>query len=178
MSSRGPLHPQIQHRWAAYMYCRGTGTSGIAHTVAQAFHEQNRLGAAIFLREGVLGATADLIMSTIVSQLAGYDTQLQSRIAAKIKCDPSLASADIRRQFCALVVDTTNAAADMGSRLMMIGPVLIIIDGLNKIHEEEQHNLLAVFCRLFYQTSPQLSHPLHVAAARYGHDNVTSACIL
>ncbi|PPQ69361.1 hypothetical protein CVT25_004753, partial [Psilocybe cyanescens] len=102
-----------------------SGKSTIAHTIAKIFHEQSRLGAAIFLHDQVADANSKRISSSIVHQLAGYDTSLHSRIAAKIKADQSLTWADARRQFRALVVETTYEA---DSKLLMIGPVLIVID--------------------------------------------------
>ncbi|PPQ72263.1 hypothetical protein CVT25_000213, partial [Psilocybe cyanescens] len=106
-----------------------SGKSTIAHTISKMFHEQSRLGAAIFLHDQVADANSKRISSSIVHQLAGYDTSLHSRIAAKIKADQSLTWADARRQFHALVVETTYEA---DSKLLMIGPVLIVIDGLDR----------------------------------------------
>ena len=107
---------------------QGCGKSSIAHSVAQAFHLQNRLGAAIFIdnrtKEEI--TESQILSTTIASQLATYDRNICEAIAAKIKADASLAKADVDRQFRDLIVSATKG-------LVLIGPICIIIDGLEKI---------------------------------------------
>ena len=114
------------------------GKSSIAHSVAEAFHLQKRLGAAIFLddrAEGKIIGSKNL-STTIASQLADYDENIRVAIAAKIKDDPSLAEGDIARQFPDLIVSATEGLA-------LIGPICIIIDGLEGIiNPVEQLRLL------------------------------------
>ena len=114
------------------------GKSSIAHSVAEAFHLQNRLGAAIFLDSRTEGKNigSQILSTTIASQLASYDPHIGAAIAAKIKEDASLADADIARQFPHLLVSATKG-------LSLIGPICIIIDGLQKIgNHAEQLRLL------------------------------------
>ena len=104
------------------------GKSSIAHSVAEVFHLQNRLGAAIFLDSRTEGKSigSQILSTTIASQLASYDPRIGAAIAAKIKEDASLSDADIARQFPHLIVSATEG-------LSLIGPICIIIDGLQKI---------------------------------------------
>ena len=125
----------------------GCGKSSIAHGVAEAFHQQNRLGAAIFLdertEEQVIGS--QILSTTIASQLAFYDPSIGAAIAAKIKADVSLAKADIERQFPDLIVSATNG-------LSLIGPICIIIDGLeNIVNSDEQFRLSTAISDYFKQ---------------------------
>ena len=122
----------------------GCGKSSIAHSVAQAFHLQNRLGAAIFLDERTKEITESQILSTtIASQLAAYDQNIREAIAAKIKADASLARADVERQFRDLIVSATKGLA-------LIGPICIVIDGLEKIgNSAEQLRLLTAIADYF-----------------------------
>ena len=113
------------------------GKSSIAHSVAEAFHLQDRLGAAIFLddrSEGKIIGSQNL-STTIASQLADYNENIRVAMAAKIKVDPSLAEGDVARQFPDLIISATEGLA-------LIGPICIIIDGLENINPTEQLRLL------------------------------------
>ena len=104
------------------------GKSSIAHSVAEAFDLQDRLGAAIFLDDRAEGKIirSHNLSTTIASQLASYDKKIRAAIAAKIEINDSLAEADIARQFPDLIVSATEGLA-------LIGPICIIIDGLENI---------------------------------------------
>ena len=122
------------------------GKSSIAHSVAEIFHLQSRLGAAIFLdsrTEGKIGA--QVLSATIAHQLAFYDKRIGAVIASKIKEDATLADADIKRQFTHLIVSVSE-----GLPLIQVGPICIIIDGLQKIkNHAEQRRLLATIGDVF-----------------------------
>jgi NACHT domain len=130
---------------------KGCGKSSIAHSVAQAFHLQNRLGAAIFLDERTEGKVigSQILSITIASQLAAYDQNIREAIAAKIKADASLATeADVERQFRDLIVSATKGLA-------LIGPICIIIDGLQKIvNSADQFRLLTAIADHFKKLPP------------------------
>ena len=121
------------------------GKSSIAHSVAEAFHLQDRLGVAIFLddrAEGKIIGSKNL-STTIASQLADYDEYIRVAMAAKIKVDASLAESDIARQFPRLVVSATEGLA-------LIGPICIIIDGLeNIVNSTERLRLLTAIADHF-----------------------------
>ncbi|KAF4612891.1 hypothetical protein D9613_011113 [Agrocybe pediades] len=57
----------------------GCGKSTLAHTISQAFHEQKRLAASLFL-QGHSGPTANsqTVSSSIIHQLAGYNTGIKA----------------------------------------------------------------------------------------------------
>lgn len=115
---------------------QGSGKSAIAHTIAQAFHHQKRLGASVFLHKHLEGADSRRVSSSIAFQLAGYDSTVRARMADLLKADQSLAWADIGRQLPDLIVEATR-------NLIMIGPVLIVIDGLHdSLSLSEQHRLM------------------------------------
>ena len=109
------------------------GKSSIAHSVAEVFHLQERLGAAIFLdsRTGRKIIGSQILSTTIASQLATFNPHIGAAIAAKIKKDASLADADISRQFPHLIVSATKG-------LSIFGPICIIIDGLQKIGDHAE----------------------------------------
>ena len=124
----------------------GCGKSSIAHSVAQAFHLQNRLAVAIFLDERTEGKVigSQILSITIASQLAAYDQNIREAIAAKIEADASLATeADVERQFRDLIVSATRGLA-------LIGPICIVIDGLQKVvNPAEQLQLLTAIADHF-----------------------------
>ena len=115
------------------------GKSSIAHSVAEAFDLQDRLGAAIFLDDRAEGKIigSQILSTTIASQLASYDKKIGAAIAAKIEINHSLAEADIARQFPDLIVSATEGLA-------LIGPICIILDGLeNIVNPTERLQLLS-----------------------------------
>ena len=123
------------------------GKSSIAHSVAEAFDLQGRLGAAIFLddrAEGKIIRSRNL-STTIASQLAFYDKKIRATIAAKIEINDSLAEADIARQFPDLIVSATEGLA-------LVGPICIIVDGLeNIVNSTERLQFLTAIADHFYK---------------------------
>ncbi|KAF4612890.1 hypothetical protein D9613_011112 [Agrocybe pediades] len=119
----------------------GCGKSTMAHTIAQAFHEQHRLGASVFLQGDTAGANSQSVSSSIIFQLAGYNSAIKARVAERLKSDPSLASADVGQQFPRLLVETMNEGVASGdTALAMVGPTLIVIDGIHEIHDPREQN--------------------------------------
>ncbi|PPQ76078.1 hypothetical protein CVT26_004599 [Gymnopilus dilepis] len=117
----------------------GSGKSSIAHTVARTFHQVKRLGAAVFTHDCTdQRVDAQAITSTIAFQLANYDDTIRHRMAKLIETNTHLLSADVSRQFHDLIVASVWD-------LTMIGPVIIIVDGLSD--PAEQNKLLAVLTR-------------------------------
>ena len=123
----------------------GCGKSSIAHSVAEAFYLQDRLGAAIFLDDRTKGKIigSQNLSTTIASHLADYDENIRAAIAAKIKVNPSVADGDIARQFPDLIVSATKGLA-------LVGPICIIIDGLeNIVNSTERLRLLTAIADHF-----------------------------
>lgn len=95
----------------------------------------------MFLRNETAGANSQTVSSSIIFQLAGYNPTIKARIAEKLKSDPSLASADIGQQFPRLLVDTMNVGVGKGdTTLAMVGPTLIVIDGIHEISDRREQN--------------------------------------
>ncbi|KAF9548859.1 hypothetical protein CPC08DRAFT_342949 [Agrocybe pediades] len=135
----------------------GCGKSTIAHTIAQTFHEQKRLAASLFL-QGLSGpaVNSQTVSSSIIHQIAGYNTDIKARIAETLKSDPSLADADIGQQFRHLLVGSINSrGSEEEPPLAMIGPALIVLDGLHEISaEQEQDWILKAIADYFVQLPP------------------------
>ena len=90
-------------------------------------------------------------------------------MAAKIKADASLAEADIARQFPDLIVAAIK-------ELSLVGPICIIIDGLQKVvNPAEQFRLLAALA----DHSPSLpSNFCFLLTARHGRASEDIARLL
>ncbi|KAF9564058.1 hypothetical protein CPC08DRAFT_816217 [Agrocybe pediades] len=135
----------------------GCGKSTIAHTISQAFHEQKRLGASLFL-QGHSGPTVNsqTVSSSIIHQVAGYNASIKARITDVLKSDPSLATADIGQQFRYLLVGAISSGATKDeAALAMIRPTLIVLDGLHEISDQrEQNRILTAMADYFVQLPP------------------------
>ncbi|KDR65791.1 hypothetical protein GALMADRAFT_162374 [Galerina marginata CBS 339.88] len=125
------------------------GKSAIAHTIAHAFHQQGRLGAAVFLDNRCVDrkVNSQTIASTVAFQLASYDPRIKERMAEKLSSSNLLASADTERQFPELII---SAVED----LAMVGPTVIIIDGLPD--PVEQRRLLTTIIKSAAKLPPNL----------------------
>ena len=138
------------------------GKSSIAHSVAEAFCLQDRLGAAIFLDDRVEGQIigSQNLSTTIASQLADYDENIRVAMASRIKVDASLAEGDTTRQFLGLIISATEGLA-------LIGPICIIIDGLENIviNPTERLRLLTAISDHFNKLPPNFRL---VLTARHG----------
>ncbi|KAF9540944.1 hypothetical protein CPC08DRAFT_614210, partial [Agrocybe pediades] len=136
----------------------GCGKSTVAHTIAAAFHEQKRLAASLFLQGHPGPVNSQTVSSSIIHQLAGYNPAIKARIAEALKSDPSLTTADIGRQFRHLLVGVINSGVTKDDdALAMIGPTLIILDGLHEIPEKgEQDRILTAIAEYFLKLPPNI----------------------
>jgi hypothetical protein len=118
------------------------GKSAVSHTIAQRMHEEGRLGSAIFLARNVEGRnSAKKIFSTMARDLAAFDDKIKEGISQAIDKNPSLPTAALERQFQGLIVGPTH-------NLTIIGPVLLILDGLDECQNvQERHRLLQILVR-------------------------------
>ncbi|KAF9552231.1 hypothetical protein CPC08DRAFT_296570 [Agrocybe pediades] len=134
----------------------GCGKSTVAHTIAEAFHEHKRLGASLFLRGHSGPVNSQTVSSSIIHQLAQYNTVIKARIAEALKSDPSLTDADIGQQFRHLLVGVINTGApNDDAALAMIGPILIVLDNLHEISEKgEQERILTAIAEDFLKLPP------------------------
>jgi hypothetical protein len=148
------------------------GKSTVSHTIAQRLREEGRLGSAIFLARNVEGRNnAQAIFSTMACDLASFDEKIKEGISQAIDRDPSLPTAALGRQFQGLIVGPTR-------NLTIIGPVLLIIDGLDACQDvQERRRLLQILVeetdnlptnlRILITARPELD----IEDAFRGHDN-------
>ena len=123
------------------------GKSSVANRIAQSMSEQGRLGSAIFLARDVEARNhSRTIFSTIAYDLAAFDGKIEEAIAGAIRRQPSLATADIERQFYELVVAPIRD-------LTVIGPVLLLIDGVDELRDMKDR---LRFLRVLFEQSVHL----------------------
>ena len=135
-TSAGRDHVQRIYLLVGRPHC---GKSSVSHTIAQMLRGERRLGSAIFLARDVDGRNSSrTIFSTIAYDLAAFHPKIAEGISRVIREDPSVPTAAIERQFKELIVGPTQD-------LTIIGPVLIIIDGLDECKDtEDRRHLLHV----------------------------------
>jgi NACHT domain len=132
----GHVHPERIYLLLGRPRC---GKSAVSHTIAQRLREERRLGSAIFLARSVEGRnSAEAIFSTMASDLAAFDKKIKEGISQAIDQDPGLPTASLERQFQGLIVGPTR-------NLTIIGPVLLILDGLDECQDvQERRRLLQI----------------------------------
>ncbi|TFK60929.1 hypothetical protein BDN72DRAFT_490934 [Pluteus cervinus] len=105
----------------------------IAHKLCERFHNQRRLGSAIFFPESTRTGSTELscqcLVSTIARDLAALHPAFAESIAEALASSPRLAHSsdvdDFDRQFEDLLVHPLQSLA-------VVGPVLIVIDCLDR----------------------------------------------
>jgi hypothetical protein len=138
-TSTSHLHPERIYLLLGRPRC---GKSAVSHTIAQRLREEERLGSAIFLVRNVEGRnSAQAVFSTMASDLAAFDEKIKEGISQAINKDPGLPTASLERQFQGLIVGPTR-------NLTVIGPVLLILDGLDECQDvQERRRLLQILVR-------------------------------
>ncbi|TFK59914.1 hypothetical protein BDN72DRAFT_905422 [Pluteus cervinus] len=105
----------------------------IAHKLCERFHGQERLGSAVFFPEatGDTELSCECLISTIARELAALHPTFAESIADVLAKSPSLAlsSTHLNRQFEDLLIHPLQS-------LTMIGPVLIVLDGLDRCSDQ------------------------------------------
>ncbi|TFK60292.1 hypothetical protein BDN72DRAFT_535583 [Pluteus cervinus] len=148
--------------------------SVIAQKLCERFDSQDRLGSAVFF-PGTTGNTelsCKCLVSTIARELAALDPTFSQSIAGVLARLPSLAvsGTDLGRQFEDLVIQPLQS-------LPVIGPVLIVIDGLDRCSDHLKFvetltapHILGIIprnVRFLLAVSPQ-SQPLYQLICRAG----------
>jgi len=120
----------------------GCGKSAIANTIAQTFSQQKRLAASVFLN-GHREVNSRTISSSIMYQIAHYDPKFMTSMADKLKSNVALTYADIGQQFGELLVEPVrlHSTSHMAA-LTMVGPTLIILDGLHEVLDRHEQFLI------------------------------------
>ncbi|KAF8347610.1 hypothetical protein F5887DRAFT_956637 [Amanita rubescens] len=102
----------------------GCGKTRIANSTAFVY-DGGHLGASVFLDRGITEhRNPTKVFSSIARELAAFDNQLKLRISKAISLKPCLGIAVPERQFQGLIIEPL-------SDLTIIGPILVIIDGLD-----------------------------------------------
>jgi tetratricopeptide (TPR) repeat protein len=105
----------------------GSGKSTVAHTFAQQCHEKGLLASSFFFDREIHGCNGpQKIFNTIARDLAGLNPALAEDIAAVLDQDCSIASANLTRQFQALILEPAH-------RHSFTAPVVIVVDALDEI---------------------------------------------
>jgi hypothetical protein len=104
----------------------GSGKSTIAHTFAQQSHAKGLLASSFFFDREIPGLNGpQKIFSTIARDLAGLNAALAEDIATVLEQERSIVSANLTRQFQALILEPSL-------RHPFAAPVVIIIDALDE----------------------------------------------
>jgi hypothetical protein len=120
----------------------GSGKSAIAHTIAQLFDQQKRLGSSYcFDRADQVNRRPSNLLSTIALNLADLDHQWKSSLSHVVKGNRSLRTTlSAAEQFRKFILEPANA-------LTTVGPIVIVIDALDESAEESSRrdllNILA-----------------------------------
>jgi hypothetical protein len=142
------------------------GKSSVAHTIAQTFREEGRLGSAIFLDQEVEDRNnSRKIFTTMAYDLAMFDSKIKEAISSAIGTDRGRLSADIKRQFRELIVDPIR-------HLTVIGPVLILIDGVDNLPDAMDR---LRFLHVLLQESIQLPPNFRIIITARSTDEVEAA---
>lgn len=123
----------------------GTGKSAIAHTIADIFRKQNRLGS-IFCFNRSYKDRCNLLFSTISRGLADSDVLWRKRLVEVIQDTAIRTSMDPVTQFDELIDKPSKHVAT-------VGPVVIVIDALDESGDREAR---ATILELLFQRCSEL----------------------
>ena len=117
----------------------GTGKSSIAHTIADQFKKDKRLGSCFcFGRSRLAERRHEKVFSTIARDLAQCDTSLSNQLAAIVHGDAALKNTtDTLQQWKELI---TKPAKTLSEAIM--GPIVIIIDALDESGDTDSRRVL------------------------------------
>ena len=105
----------------------GSGKSAIAHTIANLFYGQKRLGSSYcFARADQANRRPDNLLSTIALDIADVDGHWKKSLADIVKGDRSLRTTiSVTEQFKKFILEPAMA-------LTTVGPILVVIDALDE----------------------------------------------
>ncbi|KAJ3563564.1 hypothetical protein NP233_g8863 [Leucocoprinus birnbaumii] len=115
----------------------GVGKSAVAQTVAEEFKEKGLLGAVFFFSRPNNRSDPNVVIPTLVYQLALRIPEYQQIIVQKIILDPVIFERNRQTQFQQLIVDpflALNAGKQSGVSQQ---PLLIVLDGLDECSDRE-----------------------------------------
>ena len=105
----------------------GSGKSAIAHTIANLFYKQKRLGSSYcFARADQANRRPNNLLSTIALDIADVDQHWKISLDNIVKGDRSLrTTGSVTEQFKKFIVEPAKA-------LTTVGPILVVIDALDE----------------------------------------------
>ena len=116
----------------------GSGKSAVAHSIANLFYGQQRLGSSYcFDRADQANRRPDNLLSTIALDIANIDQHWKTSLDNIVKEDRSLRTTNsVTQQFEQFILEPAKA-------LTTVGPILVVIDALDESAEgQSRTNLL------------------------------------
>lgn len=123
----------------------GSGKSTIAHTVAGCFDKLKRLGASFcFDHAHQAERRLDIVFSTIGRDLADFDIEIKKSLKHAVQLRMQRRTTHLQKQFENFILKPVEFLKET------IGPILIMIDGLNESGDpESREELLYVLASRF-----------------------------
>jgi hypothetical protein len=115
----------------------GYGKSAIASSIAKYFDEKKRLGSSFFFNRNDSDRNrVDNVFTTIARDIADLILEIKKTLWSTIKDSRSLRKTkDVREQFVRFILDPAG-------NLMTIGPIVIVIDGLDECGDQTSRKQL------------------------------------
>ena len=132
----------------------GSGKSTIAHTVAGSFDKLKRLGASFcFDHARQAERRLDFVFSTIARDLAEFDPEIKKILKQAVQLRKDCKSTHLHMQFENFILKPVDALEQT------IGPILIMIDGLDESGDQESREVLL---KVLASGIPKLPSHVHV----------------
>ncbi|KAF7967979.1 hypothetical protein HWV62_32411 [Athelia sp. TMB] len=127
----------------------GSGKTAVSNAVARSLSEAGLLASCFFFdRADASRNTPRLLFSTMARGIANIHPSIAADISASLEKDPSLASADISRQFEAFIAGPL-------SRHPTNGQIVVVVDALDEaVSDHAGANLLAILRDGFAKLPP------------------------
>ncbi|KAF9000085.1 hypothetical protein BDQ17DRAFT_689668 [Cyathus striatus] len=114
------------------------GKTAISHTVASFFHKHGHLGATIFFDSE--HSSCRNFFTSIIRELISYDPAIHDKVMMGLKENPKFLNGHPNAQFDFL-------DSEVFKSLTIIGPMIIIVDGLDKCIDRKTWNLLKLLLK-------------------------------
>ncbi|THH21025.1 hypothetical protein EUX98_g8470 [Antrodiella citrinella] len=109
----------------------GCGKSTVATSLANFFRHQRRLGAFLSFDRESQASAPHHVVRILASQLARFDHAIEHELWQVVDQNPSITLSTIADQFRELIFEPLRNVVSHGT-LSMIGPIVIILDGLDE----------------------------------------------
>lgn len=129
----------------------GSGKSAVAHSIAQLYDGQKRLGSSYFFsRSDAAMRRPGNLFSTIARDFADCDPQFKSALCRVVKDDRSL------RTSTSLLEQVEKLIIEPSKYLDTIGPLVIVVDALDESGDRPgRQTLLHAFARIIENNFPE-----------------------